>query len=112
MGLTQIKSRLGIIDSQQDASIAAIIDSSEQFLLATINCGTDYYAELPAELEFITDELSIIAYNRVGDEGTKSTSDNGFSVSWEDDFLCRYNHLLDPYKNKTGNGPSARFYFM
>lgn len=112
MGLKQIKSRLGINDKQQDTSIAAIIESSKKLLLATINCGTDHYAELPEELEFITDELCIIAYNRQGDEGAKSTSDNGFSVSWEDDFLARYKHLLEPYQNETGNGPSARFFFL
>lgn len=53
--------------------------------------------ELPTELEYIVQELTIKRFNRLGSEGMSSTSQEGLSMSWNDDDFSFYKDDLDAW---------------
>ena len=48
---------------------------------------------IPAQLEYIVDEATILRFNRVGSEGMKSESVEGHSVTYD------MGDVLDPYES-------------
>lgn len=76
--LENIKTLLGIEDDLQDEVLSIIISTTENHLKALL--GKD----IPSELDFITQEISIRRFNRLGTEGMKSESVEGHKIDFYD----------------------------
>lgn len=76
--LEKIKTLLGIEDDLQDEVLNIIISTTENHLKALL--GKD----IPSELHFITQEISIRRFNRLGTEGMKSESVEGHKIDFYD----------------------------
>lgn len=81
--LDKIKLLLGITDNLQDDVINLIIENVEGHLTFLLGKG------VPLSLQFIVTEISVMRYNRLGSEGTKSTLVEGHRQDFfepKDDF--------------------------
>jgi len=81
----KVLTMLGISDPSEEleAQLNYIIESTQQRLL--LRLGVD---AVPAELQYIVVEVSIVRYNRIGSERLSSHNVQGESMTWnsEDDF--------------------------
>lgn len=61
--------------------------------------------EVPGELAYILDEMTIKRFNRLGSEGMSSTSQEGLSMTFDDKDLEPFKDDLDAWvdKNKPAN---------
>ena len=71
--------------------VEAIYDHIEQRLLDRLSVAKIEF--IPAQLEYIVDEATILRFNRVGSEGMKSESVEGHSVTYD------MSDVLDPYES-------------
>lgn len=76
--LTRIKTLLGIDDNLQDETLNIIIENVTSHLQALLG------REIPTELNFIIEEITIRRFNRLGTEGMKSESVEGHNVTFYD----------------------------
>ncbi len=89
---------LGISNAAQTDLVTILFNQSSAKILAYIN-----ESEVPANLAFILNELTISRYNRLGSEGITSESVEGIQYSYMDNELLPYYTYLDRYiENKTG----------
>lgn len=102
--LSQIKAITGITD--QDDTLSAIISLIESRLMALTGQKT-----VPPELAYITVEASIARFNRIGDEGKASGTENEVSATWQVDDLAAFRQDIDDWvaKNKALTGGVVRF---
>lgn len=89
MTLDNIKIMLGIPaeDTDVDAKLEIIIEGATKRLLAYLPPDVD---DVPAELEYIVQELSIARFNRIGNENMSSYSQEGESMSFNSDDMSPY----------------------
>lgn len=76
-----------------DNKLNTIIKLTESRLKTLLNEDT-----VPAELEYIVTEVTIIRFNKIGSEGVSSHSVEGESMSFNDNDL--YLDDIEAYKNK------------
>lgn len=93
--LETLRDMLGIeeADSRLDRKLEWIIDSTKarlSVLLGGIEFGTD--------LDYIIVEVSIVRFNRIGSEGTKSHAVEGESRSFLDSDFDEYKEDIQAYK--------------
>lgn len=76
------KLKLGIdkADTTQDELIQMYLDDARHYVLVSINDTT-----VPVLLQNAIIDLAVVQFNRKGNEGIKSYSEGGISVSYEDD---------------------------
>ena len=82
--LEDVKTLLSVTDSEQDEVIFLIIKNVEQRLKRLLGAET-----IPDELSYIITEVSVSRFNRLGSEGMKADSVEGYAVTYAtvDDFL-------------------------
>lgn len=85
--LDEIKRTLEIEDSDLDKQIEDFVKRTESQLKVRLN----FIDEVPTQLEYIVVEVAINRFNRKGDEGYTSYSQEGQSIN--------YGKLLDDYEN-------------
>lgn len=90
----RIKTLLGIEDTLQDDVLDIIIENVSKHLKAMIG------KEIPEELNFIVEEITIRRFNRLGTEGAKSESVEGHSVTYYDlkDEFTPYQDVINYHK--------------
>ncbi|HLT85872.1 MAG TPA: phage head-tail connector protein [Georgenia sp.] len=101
--LGRVKTLLDIQDDLQDNSINIIIGNVTSHLQALLG------KEVPAELNFIIEEITIRRYNRIGTEGMKSEVVEGHHVTFYDlkDEFVPYESIIAAHKDppqKPGRG--------
>ena len=97
--LDSIKLRIGIEDTKQDALINDIIADVQARVLAYINQDGLVQSVLPIGLDFVTKDIVIKIYNKIGDEGKESSSEGNVSNTWEAPAdLSDYSDVLDVYR--------------
>lgn len=84
MIIERIKTLLGITDGKQDEALSIIIENVTSHLLGRLKRFNPSILEVPAELNYIIEEISIRRYNRIGSEGMKSESVEGHRVDFYD----------------------------
>lgn len=97
--LTKIKKWIGITDSEKDDILQEIIDATEQRLISKLDGAT----VVPKKLEYIIVEVSIMKYNRRGDEGLKSYGQTGHSMTYTDDYFKEYENDIELWNKKNGS---------
>ena len=80
--LDDVKLLLGITDSDVDGKLNLIIRNAEKQILAYLPEKT---TEVPDPLQYIVTELAIVRFNRIGNEGMSSYSQEGESITYGDD---------------------------
>lgn len=68
--------------------------------------------EVPEELSYIVDEVSIVRFNRIGSEGLSSHSIEGESMSWSDDDFAPYEDDLRDWLNRQEETKRGRVRFI
>lgn len=101
--LERIKTILGIEDSLQDEVITIIMENVSSHLKVMLG------KEIPDDLNFIVEEITIRRFNRLGTEGMKSESVEGHSITFYDlkDEFVPYSDIIASHKEppeKPGRG--------
>lgn len=96
MNLERIKVLAGIETDAKDELLSALYENAGRLV-------TSYIGEssLPVALEWVAEELTIIKYNRHGDEGLDSKGVDVVSHTFSQDILGPYLFVLDEYKAPT-----------
>ncbi|MEG2294864.1 MAG: phage head-tail connector protein [Carnobacterium sp.] len=113
--LKTIKPLLEIADDDllQDIVIKQLIDDAKSNILAYVNRykpQDDQLTDYPLSIEWVLRGVVIKLYNRLGDEGKKSSGEEGLSSTWDDSLLSDYQHALDPLMGKKYGRGIARFF--
>lgn len=82
--LERIKTLLGIKDTLQDDVLGIIIENVERQLLRKLTRVNESIEEIPDELNYITEEIVVRRFNRLGSEGMKSESVEGHRIDFYD----------------------------
>lgn len=107
--IDQIKLLLGIIDNKQDDLLELLIGDSRERLTAFVNIDSVQFVTLPDDVDWILRDLTVKRFNRLGDEGKKSSSESSVTATWNADDLSEYAPYLDKYRHKKGGKGIARF---
>lgn len=104
--LSNVKLQIGIEDDKQDDLLKLIISNVEKAMLGYL----PGILEVPVELSYIVEEVSVARYYRRGSEGMKSKTIEGFSVSYDNEFDA-YHHIFERYQptNETTRGSVVFF---
>lgn len=104
--LEQVVTLLGISDPNEEVTslLNTIISMTQQRLLLRLGVNA-----VPAELEYIVVEVSIVRFNRIGSERLSSHNVEGESMTWnsEDDFkpyLAEINGWLSMQEENNSTG--------
>lgn len=86
-------------DDQKVKTIHDMVEQRVLVLLPSYGINVDV---VPKELDYIIDELTIQRYNRIGSEGMKVESSEGYSTTYVEDELANYSRDLTAYAIKHG----------
>lgn len=95
--LTKIKLRLFIVDNDKDELLQSVIDVVSDALKFEISQN-----EIPDELSFIVEQVSIIQYNRLGAEGLEQKKLDIIDEKYITGFFAEYNSFIKDYKRRNG----------
>lgn len=107
--LNKIKLLLAISDTKQDDLINLLIDDNQARLLSYINQDGNANTTFPNDLSWLLREVTVRRFNRIGDEGKKSSSESDVSATWSDDDVQDFAQYLNKYRHKKGGRGIARF---
>lgn len=108
--LDEVKTLLGfpLTDYSQDKKLEVIMEIVRSHL--QILAGV---SEIPSELEFIVDEVTVKRFNRIGSEGFSSHTVEGETVSLESSDFDAYLPVIDAWKiSQKGSPGSGRIRFL
>jgi len=94
--LDDVKLLLDISEEDIDRKLVLIIKNAEQQVLSYLPSGL---IEVPEALSYIVCELSVSRYNRIGNEGMSSYSQEGESITYGDD-LSPYLSAIEVWNKK------------
>lgn len=57
-------------------------------------------SEVPAEFEYLSYEVTLKRFNRIGQEGMQSYSQEGLSMAFPDSDFSEYQGIIDEFKDK------------
>lgn len=88
-------------DDDLDIKLGIIIKHKEKKVLSYLPSGIE---SVPEELEHIVCDLVLARFNRIGNEGMSSYSQEGESITYEDDEMEPYLDEIDRWiKKQQGN---------
>jgi len=87
-----VKIVLNIQDNLQDPVLDVLIKNVRNLLLGKLRKVNKSIKEIPEELEYIIEEVTLRRFNRIGSEGMKSESVEGHKIDFYD-----LDKELDPY---------------
>lgn len=61
-------------------------------------------SEIPSELNYISYEVTLKRFNRIGQEGMQSYSQEGLSMAFPDSDFDEYGSVIDDWKSKNDEG--------
>lgn len=98
MILENVKTVLGIEDNLQDGVLNILIKNVSSHLKALLG------KEIPEELNYIVEEITVRRFNRLGAEGMQSESVEGHSITFYDlkDEFTPYQDVINAHKADNG----------
>lgn len=102
--LEEVKRSLGIEDSEWDTRIQDFIKRLSQQLKVRLG----FTDAVPEQLEYIVVEATIMRFNRIGDEGMQSYSQEGESISYGA-ILDEYTEDINAWKDQQRKKENKRF---
>lgn len=97
--LNDVKILLGIEEGESDldSKLSLIIKNAGSKVLSYLPAGTE---SVPAELEYIVCEMAVSRFNRIGNEGMSSYSQEGESMTYSADDIAPYLADLQEWNKK------------
>lgn len=92
MALEQIKLILGVTDSDRDELLLTLYEYGQNAIMVYTGL-----AAVPAALEWIADELTVIRFNRLTAEGLTEEKIENLTTKYTSDILGPYSQFLDEY---------------
>lgn len=97
--LKEVKTLIGLKDDKQDELLKVLIgNTSSQFKIILDD------VVIPAELDFIWSNVVVSRYNRLGNEGMLSYSQEGESIRFPTSDFDPYMSLIDKFTGKDERG--------
>ncbi|EAF6697309.1 hypothetical protein AUQ54_01655 [Listeria monocytogenes] len=90
---------LKLINGNQEEQISVIKELTEKRLKAMLREGS-----IPPLLDYIVTDVTLKRYNRIGNEGMSSYSQEGLSFSFPDSDFKEYADEINLYLEMSGNG--------
>lgn len=99
--LNNVRTVLGIEDALQDDVLGILISNVMSHLKGMLK------KDVPSELGYIVEEITVRRFNRVGTEGMKSESVEGHKVDFYDlkDEFTPYMAIIESYKDQPDDAP-------
>ena len=108
--LDSIKLRIDIEDTMQDNLLSELIEDATARVLAYINQDGVVNQTVPDAVSWVTKDIVVKMYNRIGDEGKQSGTEGNVSNTWESIDLSKYADALDVYRESSqSRRPGMRF---
>ena len=100
--LNDVKLLLDISEEETslDGKLSLIIGNAQKQVLSYLPDGT---ATVPEVLEYIVCELAIVRFNRIGNEGMDSYSQEGESISYSESDISPYLPAIQAWLNTQQN---------
>jgi len=95
MGLQEVKVFLSIAATDRDGLLGLLLDNAQTQLISRLDGDV-----IPAELQYIVDEVAIIRFNRIGSEGMATESVEGHSAKYELNDFARFENDVSRYNSK------------
>lgn len=105
--LDDIKILLGITGNEIDDKLETI-QRAVDFRLRVL-LGAD---EVPEELEYIVNEVTVIRYNRIGSEGMASHSVEGESIAYSDNDFAGFMTDIDAWQSAQASAKRGKVRFL
>ena len=105
--LERIKTILGFEDELQDGVLEIFIENVTKHLLVKLKRKDKTLEDVPDELNFIIEEITVRRFNRIGTEGMKSETVEGHRVDFyelEKEFTP-YEDIIDDYGDDDSHTP-------
>lgn len=106
MSLNTIEILLGV---ENDTRVSTLYERYSALLLARLQKSDPDILDVPEELEYIVDELTIARFNRLGSEGMTSESMDGHSANYDDVSLISYEYAIIQYLDSNSKFGRVRF---
>ena len=106
MSLNTIEILLGV---ENDARVITLYERYSALLLVRLQKSDPDILDVPEELEYIVDELTIARFNRLGSEGMTSETMDGHSASYDDVDLVSYESAIIQYLDSNSKLGRVRF---
>lgn len=108
--LKSVKLRIGLTDTMQDNLLNELINDAGARVLAYINQDGVVNQTVPDAVTWVTKDVVVKMYNRIGDEGKQSGTEGNVSNTWEAIDLSKYADALDVYRESShSRRPGMRF---
>lgn len=107
--LEDVKLLLDISSDEEDAvldrKLSLIIDNARRQVLSYLSSETK---EVPEELSYIVTEMAVARFNRIGNEGMSSYTQEGESITYGSD-ISPYLTAIQSWNEKHGTKGRVRF---
>lgn len=80
-----------------EAQLNTIYNQTSKRLLNKLKRSLKDILEIPDELDYIVDEVTIARFNRIGSEGMSSESVEGRSANYNDDYFADFAEDIQGY---------------
>lgn len=107
--LDDIKTALSITSDDRDKLLSLIIKRTTQRLKSKLHLTSE---DVPSSLEFILFEVSIRRYNRMSNEGMTSYSQDGESITFNDDDFAGFEDDITNYLKENSENPQPTIKFL
>lgn len=107
--LDDIKTALSITSDDRDKLLNLIIKRTTQRLKSKLHLTSE---DIPSSLEFILFEVSIRRYNRMSNEGMTSYSQDGESITFNDDDFAGFEDDITNYLKENSENPQPTIKFL
>ena len=106
MTLDNIKVLLSLVDDDsQDSVLTVLLNNAVNTI--TLYLGVE---DIPEELTFIAEQMTVIKYRRIGAEGIDTEKIDVLSTKYVADDLKPFTTLLDQYKMNNLGGKKLRLW--
>lgn len=106
--LDDVKVLLDIEGTDLDNKLNLIIRNAERQVLSYLPSGT---GEVPEALEYIVCEMAVTRFNRLGNEGMSSYSQEGESITYGDD-ISPYLPAIEAWNRMQKENTKGRMRFL
>lgn len=84
-----------LLSGTVDEKLEVIERRTRERLLSLLDAS-----KVPSEFEYISYEVTLKRFNRIGQEGMQSYSQEGLSMAFPDSDFSEYHREIDEFKNK------------
>lgn len=103
--IERIETLLGVtLDDADKGRVEVYITEAKQAIMVYIQQYLPDGAEFPTELNYLVDHLALAKYNKFHNEGLKSISEEGLSMSFSQNDLKDYLGDLQAWIDQHSNG--------